>query len=280
MAESDIAASDIVETVPSALIIRDRNLNITSANRAFYQMFRTSADETEGCLIYDLGNRQWDIPALRTLRGVASLTNEISHRIKNNVQIVVGLIAYEVKWTAAPCIQGYKAMQARIGAIAQLYDLISQSSRGRTVAVDAYLREIAKAMSASLIGNMSGIKIEVKAEPLEIDPDRAAPFALLVNELATNAIKHAFPHGTGHVVLGVEKVGDQVELIVADDGVGMKDKDSAKGPEKRGTDYVAIFVRQLGGTIAPSGAEGAGTVVRIRLPLFLVPPAGAERAAA
>ena len=72
-------------------------------------------------------------------RDALSLTNEISHRIKNNLQIIVGLIAYEARWTAAPCVQGYKAMQARIGAIAQLYDLISQSSRGRTVAVDAYL---------------------------------------------------------------------------------------------------------------------------------------------
>ena len=67
MAEADIAASDIVETVPSALIILDRNLIIKSANRAFYQTFRTSAEETEGCLIYSLGNRQWDIPALRNL---------------------------------------------------------------------------------------------------------------------------------------------------------------------------------------------------------------------
>ena len=67
MAVSDIAASDIVETVPSALIVLDRNLNITSANRAFYQTFRTSPEETEGCHIYDLGNRQWNIPKLREL---------------------------------------------------------------------------------------------------------------------------------------------------------------------------------------------------------------------
>ena len=126
-------------------------------------------------------------------RDALSLTNEISHRIKNNLQVIVGLIAYEAKWTATPCVQGYKTMQARIGAIAQLYDLISQTSRGQTVAVDAYLREIAKTMSASLLGNMSGIEIEVKAEPLEIDPNRAVPFGLLVNELTTNAIKHAFP---------------------------------------------------------------------------------------
>jgi PAS domain S-box-containing protein len=467
MPVSDIAASDIVETVPSALLMLDSNLNIRSANRAFYQTFRTSVDETEGCRIYDLGNRQWDIPALRTLlesvipdrasvegfevehdfptigrrtmlvnarkifrpgdrdgsillaiqdvseeraarieskrnwqltksivdtirdplvvleddmtivtaskafltifgitgaeahgrrlselgqhqwdvpalrhlmekvlpentpiesfeieddfpglgrrvfnlnarkttqpgnhshrmllvfedvtdrkqreRDALMLTNEISHRIKNNLQVVVGLIAYEAKWTAAPCVQGYKAMQTRIGAIAQLYDLISQSSRGGTVAVDAYLREIARTMAASLLGNTSRIKIEVKAEALDIDPDRAVPFGLLVNELATNAIKHAFPGGTGCVVLSVQQFDDQIELTVADDGIGMKDRDSAKVPEKRGSDYVAIFVRQLGGTIASSGSEPTGTIVRVRLPLLLVPPRGAERAAA
>jgi two-component sensor histidine kinase len=127
---------------------------------------------------------------------------------------------------------------------------------------------------------MSGIEIEVKGEPLEIDPDRAVPFGLLVNELATNAIKHAFPHGTGHLMLCVEQVGDQIELVVADDGVGMKNKDSAKSPEKRGSDYVAIFVRQLGGTIVPSKQEPTGTTIRIRLPLLLVPPGGADRVAA
>jgi len=213
-------------------------------------------------------------------RDALLLTNEISHRIKNNLQVIVGLIAYEAKWTAAPCVQGYKTMQARIGAIAQLYDLISHTSRGQTVAVDAYLREIAKTMSASLLGNVSGIKIEVEAEPLEIDPNRAVPFGLLVNELTTNAIKHAFPNGNGNIRLCVEQIGDQIELVVSDDGVGMKSKDMVKSPEKRGSDYVAIFVRQLGGTIVPSQQEVIGTTVRVRLPLLLVPSGGAEPLAA
>jgi two-component sensor histidine kinase len=78
----------------------------------------------------------------------------------------------------------------------------------------------------------------------------------------------------------VGQVGDQIELTVADDGVGMKDKDAAKVPEKRGSDYVAIFVRQLGGTITPSESEETGTIVRIRFPIFLVPPGGSERVAA
>ncbi len=135
-------------------------------------------------------------------------------------------------------------------------------------------------MSASLLGTASGIKIEVKAEALNIDPDRAVPFGLLVNELATNAVKHAFPGGIGLIRLSVEQIGDQIELTVADDGIGMKHIEAAKLPEKRGADFVAIFVRQLGGTLAASGSAGAGTTVRIRFPALPVSPRGTERVAA
>ena len=86
--------------------------------------------------------------------------------------------------------------------------------------------------------------------------------------------------GTGHIMLCVERFGDEFELVVADDGIGMTNKDSAKPPEKRGSDYVAIFVRQLRGTMVPWKQEPVGTTVRIRLPLLLVPPTGTERAAA
>jgi PAS domain S-box-containing protein len=202
-------------------------------------------------------------------RDALLLTNELAHRIKNNLQIIVSLIGLEAKSAAAPCAEGYRVMQARIGAIAELYDLISQASYGQTVALDAYLREIARTMSESLLGSTSGVKIEVEAEALDIDPVRAVPFGLLVNELTTNAIKHAFPHGTGRILLSIERVGDEIELTVADDGVGIKDKYPALSPEKHGSGYVAIFVRQIGGTIAVSKAEGSGTIVRVRLPLLV-----------
>ena len=213
-------------------------------------------------------------------RDAITLTNEISHRIKNNLQVIVGLIAFEAKSTAAPCVPGYRAMQVRIGAIAQLYDLISHSNRGATIAVDAYLREIATNISASLLAKTSGITIEVKADAIDMDPDRAVPFGLLVNELATNAIKHAFPDGTGHIVLSVQRVGTQIELAVIDDGIGMKEREPTTAPEKRGTDYVAIFVRQLGGTIVPAAVEKTGTTVRVRLPFLLAPPESSEPLAA
>jgi two-component sensor histidine kinase len=222
------------------------------------------------------------------------LTNEVSHRIKNNLQLVVALIGREAKRAPATCIQGYETIQSRIEAIAGLYDLISQSSHGRSVPIDDYLREIAKTMSASLLGRTSGINIEVNAEALEIDPDRAVPLGLLVNELVTNAIKHAFPGGTGCIVLRVRQVGDQIELDIADNGVGgiadngvggiadngvggiadngvgVKDEDPARTTEKHGNDYVAIFVRQLRGTLAMV-TEATGTIVRIQFPLLVIP---------
>ena len=58
---------DIVETVREPLIVLDSDLRVLSANRSFYNSFRVTPEETIGNLIYDLGNRQWDIPRLRTL---------------------------------------------------------------------------------------------------------------------------------------------------------------------------------------------------------------------
>ncbi len=329
----------IVDTIPDPLVVLEFDMTIVMASKAFLTMFGSTAAKTRGRRISELGQHQWNVPALRHLmekvlpenkpienfeieddfpglgrrvfnlnarkisqpgnhahrmllvfedvtdrkqreRDAKMLTNEISHRIKNNLQIIVGLIGFEARSMPEPWVQGYRAMQARISAIADLYDLISQSSRGRTIAVDAYLREIAKTLTASLLGPKSGITIAVMGEELEIDPDHAVPFGLLVNELATNAVKHAFPGGTGRVVLSVEKIGTEIELTVADNGVGMKGKDAAEIAEKRGSDYIAIFVRQLGGKLSVSGSEGTGTIVKIRMPLLLIPSDGVEPLAA
>lgn len=194
------------------------------------------------------------------------LTAEVSHRIKNNLQVIVALIANEIKRTPEPWVQGYQAMQDRIVAIAHLYDLMSQSSRGHVVALDAYLKEIAKSLSASLLEETLGVRIAVETEALELDSGRAVPFGLLVNELGTNAVKHAFPGGVGVVTLAVRGIGSEIELTVTDDGVGLSKSQPGK-PGKHGSDYVAIFVRQLGGVLERTGAPGVGTSVRIRFPL-------------
>jgi chemotaxis protein histidine kinase CheA len=106
---------------------------------------------------------------------------------------------------------------------------------------------------------------------LDIDPNRAVPFGLHTCTVI----------GDGQLNLVADLFHTQHDTSCpAGKNVLVKEKDSAKIPEKRGSDYVAIFVRQLGGAIVPSGSEETGTTVRVRFPLLLVPPGGAERTAA
>ncbi len=332
----------IVDTIRDPLVVLENDMTIVTASKTFLTIFGITEAETRGQRLSELGQRQWDVPALRHLmkkvlpenkpiesfeieddfpglgrrvfnlnarkisqpgnhahrmlivfeditdrkqreRDAEVLKNEISHRIKNNLQIIVGLIGFEAKSMPDANVVGYKAMQTRIGAIAELYDLISHSSRNGAITADSYLRGIAKTLSATLLGEASNIKIEVDAEALDLDPDKAVPFGLLVNELATNAVKHAFPDGIGRVVLSVKQAGDSIALTVSDNGIGIatKDPDTAKSSERRGFNYITIFVRQLGGTIAASLPDGTGTTVAILLPRLGTPVAsGPARAAA
>ncbi len=318
----------IVDTIQDPLVVLEGDMTIVTASHAFLTLFGITEAETQGRRVADLGQHQMDVPALRYLmekvlpdnkpienfeieddfpglgrrvytlnarkvtqpgnhshrmllvftditdrkqreRDAEGLANEISHRIKNNLQLVVGLIGFEAKRTSAPCVAGYLAMQSRIGAIAQLYDLISRSASGQTVAVDGYLREIARTVSESLLGPDSGITIDVDADALHIDADRAVPLGLLINELATNSIKHAFPDGHGRVTLSARRQGDWMELTVADDGVGLKFPPTTDQPQGRGSNYVGIFIRQLGGELTVDSPAEAGATVVIRLPLHM-----------
>jgi PAS domain S-box-containing protein len=253
------AVIQIIENAPP----HERTLAMNEA------LLRGSLRQHELTEVADAANAQLQVEIgqrIRSERDALMLTREISHRIKNNLQIIVALIANEIKRTPREHAQGYVAMETRVAAIAELYDLVSQSAQVESVSLDAYLQQIARTMSASLLEPSSGVRIEVLAKGVDIDPDRAVPLGLLVNELGTNAIKHAFPGGTGRIVLGARQAGDQIELTVADDGIGMAARDPSQAPGKHGSDYVAIFVRQLGGTITVSSAGGAGTVVSVRIP--------------
>jgi PAS domain S-box-containing protein len=200
------------------------------------------------------------------------LTNEVAHRVKNNLQVVAALIGNEIRRTPAPWVQGYLAMRDRIMAIALLYDLISRTTYDRTVALGPYLTDIAEALASSLLDVGSNIHIRVEKESLTIGSERALPFGLLVNELCTNAIKHAFPSGNGLVTLAIRRVGTEIELKVTDNGIGMAETGEARTPGKHGSDYIAIFVRQLRGVLVRSGNVGSGTSVVVRFPMSLDEP--------
>ncbi len=316
-------AQSIVDTVRDPLVILEDDMTVVTASRAFLRLFGVTIEEVVGRRVGDLGKGQWDIEALKKLlarvlpddeafdgfeveddflglghrifklnackvfrpgnhvtrlllvfedvtqarlveRHRDVLAAELAHRIKNSLQIVMAFVSFEIRRAAEPCVEGYRAMETRIGAIAELYDLVSRSAALGPVPVQDYLDGIAEGLRASLLGDGAKIDIRVEAEPLQINAEHAVTLGLIVNELATNAVKYAFPGGAGRIVLGFGHRDGEVALSVADDGVGLA-ANAADGPGSGlGSRFVDAFVRQLGGTLAKaSGPTGATFTARL-----------------
>ena len=194
---------------------------------------------------------------------------ELAHRIKNSLAVISAFISFELKHAAEPCIVGYQAMQSRINAVGNMYDVIARSSAFGPVDIPAYLAGIAASLRSSLLGEGSRIEIALDVEPFTVNADHAVPIGLLVNELVTNAVKYAFPDNKGRIILGFRQRDGEFNLSVEDDGVGLDGGGRASESTGMGTRFVNAFVRQIGGTLARTSGAG-GTTITVRLPTSIV----------
>ncbi|MDP3255239.1 PAS domain-containing protein [Bosea sp. (in: a-proteobacteria)] len=194
---------------------------------------------------------------------------ELAHRIKNSLAIISAFVSFEIRRAAEPCVVGFQAMQSRINAVGNLYDVIARSSAFGPVNMPVYLAEIAASIRSSLLGEGSEIELALDVEPFNVSADNAVPIGLLVNELATNAIKHAFPNNKGLIVLGFRQRDGEFILSVQDDGVGMDGKERPSASSGMGTRFVDAFVRQIGGILARASGAG-GTTITVRLPTSIL----------
>lgn len=198
------------------------------------------------------------------------MTAELAHRIKNSLSVISAFVSFELRRAAEPCVVGYQAMQTRINAIAGLYDVIARSSTFGPVDITSYLNGIAESLRSSLLGDASYISIVVETDPLAIVADHAVSIGLLVNELATNAIKYAFPGGRGTITLAFQQRDGETVLSVEDDGRGYDGNAGSAGTSSgMGTRFIDAFVGQIGGSLARATST-AGTSVTVRLPATIL----------
>ncbi len=193
------------------------------------------------------------------------LSAELAHRIKNSLQIISSFVSFEARHAAEPCIDGFKALQHRISAVAKLYDIISRSALFGPVRADEYLDGIAANLRLSLLDAESGSKILVDAELLTLSAEHALPFGLIVNELATNAVKYAFAEQPGTISIFLRREGDHVLLRVSDDGSGVAED----GLPGLGSRFVDAFVRQIGG-ILTCDTGSLGTSFTVKFPATVI----------
>jgi two-component sensor histidine kinase len=196
------------------------------------------------------------------------LLREVYHRVKNNLQMIDSLVVMQARQLADPqAASALQSLRSRIYALGLVHQQLMDSADLRTFDIAPFLHEL----SGNIIdaGASGDITLEVDACTLEVGLDFAIPLGLLVTELLTNSLKHAFPNQQGAIKVELSRIDQgEVVLIVTDNGVGAGDAAPVEPTTAGlGQRIIAGLVAQLHGSMTVDGAHGMRTEVRITRPL-------------
>jgi PAS domain S-box-containing protein len=202
----------------------------------------------------------------RSLREKEVLLTEVHHRIKNNLQIVISLLRMQGRKLRNELARNaLRESEHRIQSMAMIHEFLYQSSNYSSLDLVAYLRRISEHLVTSY--GLPGVRCRVLGDRTQLNLDQAVPCGLIANELVSNALKHAFPSGSGNLRVAVEQNGDLLRLTVADDGVGLPAgfdiASSARGVGMQVVD--ALARRQLHGAISVDSTTGTSFQVEFEL---------------
>ena len=145
---------------------------------------------------------------------------ELQHRVKNNLQMITALIRLETRNADAGDQASFTRLAGRVASLALLYDTLSLSEENTEIDLGVYLSQIATAVMASHA--VEGIRLDLRVDAYPVSVNVAMPTGLVVNELLTNSLKHAFRGRDGGTLKLHSLIeGNGCKIIVADDGVGL-----------------------------------------------------------
>jgi len=202
--------------------------------------------------IRDITERKLVETRLRSsLKEKEVLLKEVHHRVKNNLQIVSSMLNLQMeKLSDAKAIELFKESQNRVRSIALFHEKLYQSRDLGRVEIADYLKGLANGLFATYGVNPDDIVLAVDTEDIPLGVDAAISCGLIVNELVSNSLKHAFPERRkGQVEVTLRSAGTDVVLEVADNGAGFPANLDFRSPGTLGLKLVAIFAEQVGGTM-------------------------------
>ncbi len=191
-----------------------------------------------------------------------TLLREIHHRVKNNLQVVISLLRLQSDQITEPQARAaFADSQNRILAMAKVHDTLHRSESLSAVSCREYLGQLVEGIASTYRADRVQVSTEVCDATIHID--QAVPLGVIVNELTSNAIKHAFPDSRrGQVRVVVRADEHEFELEVSDDGVGMPEETDLATIDTLGFRLVTALAKsQLGGTLEFSRDNGTRFVV-------------------
>jgi two-component sensor histidine kinase len=197
------------------------------------------------------------------------LFRELQHRVANDFALTTALLKHESRQSLEPTAREALDQAAqRINSFARIHRQIYLQSDVISVNLTEYIEDLAGSLRVALPQN---VKLSCELPPLLTQRDVALALGLLMNELVTNALKHAFPEGSGgHVWVRVRPSPNGWEFSVKDDGAGI-----GQIIPGLGTGLIDQFARQAGGQL--SQEHSGGTCVRLALPGNALRPAALMR---
>jgi PAS domain S-box-containing protein len=191
------------------------------------------------------------------LREREVLLSEIHHRVKNNLQLVSSMMALQARTVGREGQHALLEGQRRIDSIALVHEQLYGSNNLSAVNLAHYIQAlIPELYRASGVGPR--VAVQLQLDEVELVPERAIPCGLLVSELVTNALKHAFPgERTGSLEIQLERVAEaRLRLSVKDDGIGLSHDFPPRAGGSLGLDLVDIFAKQLQAELSVDRANG------------------------
>jgi len=210
-------------------------------------------------IVRDITERRRAEELIQTsLREKEALLKEIHHRVKNNLQVTSSLLRLQAGAVGDPgAREMFEETENRIRSMALVHEKLYQSTNLSRIDLADYIRSLGELLSRSSAIRPENVALEVTGEAVFLEIDEAVPCGLIVNELLSNALKHAFPeHRRGRidVRLGVEPNG-WVSLNIRDDGIGLPPQFDFNRTGTLGLQLVQGLVQQIDGTIAVQPRE-------------------------
>jgi two-component sensor histidine kinase len=209
--------------------------------------------------IVDISDRKQKEDRIQAaLREKVTLLGEIHHRVKNNLQIVHSLLDLQASQISDPEVKGMLINSMhRVQSMAVIHQTLYQSENFSQVDLSEVLTRLIANVQSSYVADPQHIRVTVEAEPILLSITKAIPCGLIVNELITNALKHAFPGDSGGEITVLLRIADdrRILLSVCDNGVGLKDDAQFADTHTLGLELVTILADQLGGKLTVQRAH-------------------------
>lgn len=204
--------------------------------------------------------RQAEDQIKASLKEKEVLLKEIHHRVKNNLQIISSLLKLQSSYVQdQQILEMFRDSQSRIRSMALIHEKLYRSKDLSRIHFSEYVRDLINHLQRSYSASSQGVQIQIPDRPIWLNIDIAVPCGLIINELVSNALKHAFPNSEPDGIIEVDltaQTGHQLTLIVRDNGVGFPEGLNFRNTESLGLELVCTLTEQLRGTIELKRGQG------------------------